>query len=256
MVAHTIERDALMNPRIERPQPVYRQIVAHFRAQIRDGELSDGDRLPTVREIAEEFDVAYTTVAKALRTLKSEGLVATSQHGTTVCFQETGTYTPRDRISSVRRLGRIYPPSEYARIVSAEVVAAPADIADHMGVAEGDPVIRRERVTYHGDTPVTYSVSWMPGGLADEVPELLSTERIPGGTVGLVAERTGRQVDPDSDSYRECAWSASALQADRLGIAEGDPVLWGQNTWPEADGTVLEFGEYYIPKGRWVTVGS
>jgi DNA-binding GntR family transcriptional regulator len=243
-----------VNPRVERPRPPYLQIVEHYRQRIKNGDLADGDRMPTVREIADEADVAFTTAARAMRVLAAEGLVATSTQGTRVAFAETSTFTPRDRLNAMRRSGRIYPPSERADILAAELVPPPPHVAEAMAGEDGPPetVVRRVRVTYHSDRPVTVSTSWMPGDLAGPVPELVSTARIPGGTVGAVFERTGRAVV--RDTYRECARRATHREADLLGVTTGDPVLHGQNTWYDNDGAVLEFGEYVIPEGRWVTV--
>ncbi|MDA8368602.1 MAG: GntR family transcriptional regulator [Nocardiopsaceae bacterium] len=241
-----------MTPRIQRPEPPYLQLVAHYRTLIKDGELKSGTRLPATRELADQWQVSHTTVAKAVTLLRSEGLVETSNQGTTVSFGETNTYTPRDRLRAMKRSGRIYPHSEATRILAAAVVPAPEHVAAAMGIEEGDQVVRRERVTLHGDVPVTHSVTWMPGELVDSVPELATTERIPGGTVGAVRERTGREVT--RDTYRECARRATAEIAAALEVAEGDPVLYGQNTWYEDSGAVLEFGEFTIPEGRWISV--
>lgn len=52
-------------------------IAELFRGAIRTGQLGDGERLPTVRQTARDFDVAQATAAKAYRTLEQEGLVVT-----------------------------------------------------------------------------------------------------------------------------------------------------------------------------------
>lgn len=239
-----------MNPRLDRPQPPYLQIVDKICDQIKSGELPDGSWLPPVREIAAEYGVAFTTAAKAVRRLAAEGLVETSNRGTRVLFGLTSTYTPGERLEAVRRTGRIYPPSDRAQVYSSELVRAPEHVALVMGIQTGGEVVRRERVTFRGDVPVTYSVSWLPGELAGLVPELLSTDRIRGGTIGAVREKTGRQVERDAN--RVCARRATELEAERLGVAAGDPVLYGQNTWYEGNGQVLEFGEYVIPENRWM----
>jgi DNA-binding transcriptional regulator YhcF (GntR family) len=44
---------------------------------IRDGRLSPGRRLPTVRELASETSMAVNTVARAYRELEAAGLVET-----------------------------------------------------------------------------------------------------------------------------------------------------------------------------------
>ncbi|MEV6297734.1 MULTISPECIES: GntR family transcriptional regulator [Actinomycetes] len=244
-----------MTPHLQRPEPVYMQLVAHYRDAITSGDLREGERMPSVREIAEQWQVAYTTAAKAMRQLAADGLVSTSKQGTIVAFLENGTFSPADRLRSVQR-GRVIYPHGASKIISAELTTAPQHVADAMGIEPGDSVVRRERVTKHGDVPVTWSVTWMPGELAEAVPELLDLQPIPGGqgTVGLLKERTGRFPDTNADSYRQCAARATAEIAEHLGIAEGDPVLLGENRWPEKSGAVLEFGEYVIPAGHWVTV--
>lgn len=241
-----------MNPKIQRPEPPYLQLVAHYRTLIKDGNLASGERLPATRVLAQQWQVSHTTVAKAVGLLQAEGLVYTSNQGTTVSFGETSTYTPRDRLRSMKRSGRIYPHSEETRILSAEVVPAPAYVIAAMGLTSGASVVRRERVTLHGNVPVTHSVTWMLSDLAEIVPELSRAERIPGGTVTAVREATGREVA--RDTYRECATRASADIARALEVPEDAPVLYGQNTWYESDGTVLEFGEFTIPEGRWISV--
>jgi DNA-binding GntR family transcriptional regulator len=243
-----------MAPRAERPAPPYQQIAAHYRQAIRDGELSAGDKLPTSTDLATEWGVANTTVAKGLRLLASEGYVSVSNQGVTVTYGQTNTYTPRDRLNAMRRTGRIYPPSDRAAITSAELVPAPEHVADAMGIDSGKPVIRRERLTYHADRAVQHSISWMPGDLAELVPALLSTERIAGGTMGAVREATGREVK--RDTYRHSARLATVGEVAALGLPEGGPhaVLAGDNTWYDAAGAVLEYGESIIPPGLWVTV--
>ena len=52
--------------------------------QITGGELRPGDRLPSIVSLAQQYEVALTTVRKALDTLKADGLVVTSPMGTFV----------------------------------------------------------------------------------------------------------------------------------------------------------------------------
>lgn len=52
-------------------------IAELFRGAIRSGQLGDGERLPTVRQTARDFEVAQATAAKAYRALEQEGLVVT-----------------------------------------------------------------------------------------------------------------------------------------------------------------------------------
>ena len=62
-------------------QQVHDQVVA----AVDDGALSPGDRLPTVRGLAEQLGVSAGTVARAYRALEASDVVATaSRAGTAV----------------------------------------------------------------------------------------------------------------------------------------------------------------------------
>lgn len=54
--------------------PIHEQIVNGVRHAISSGRLKAGDRLPPVRELARQLEVAMNTVARAYRELDSEGL--------------------------------------------------------------------------------------------------------------------------------------------------------------------------------------
>ncbi len=56
--------------------PPYEQIRQQVAEQVADGRLREGDRLPTVRGLADRLGVAPGTVARAYKELESDGLVA------------------------------------------------------------------------------------------------------------------------------------------------------------------------------------
>lgn len=56
-------------------QPIYRQIRDLVAAMILDGVLSEGDPLPSVRQVAAEYRVNHLTVLKAYQQLVDEQLV-------------------------------------------------------------------------------------------------------------------------------------------------------------------------------------
>jgi DNA-binding transcriptional regulator YhcF (GntR family) len=69
------------------PEPPFEQVRAQLAAQIRAGELPPGERLPTVRRLADDLGIAVNTVARAYKELESEGLVATGgRNGTRVAW--------------------------------------------------------------------------------------------------------------------------------------------------------------------------
>jgi len=59
------------------PEPPYKQLRAQVVAGALDGSLPAGTRLPTVRALAEQLDLAPNTVARAYRELETAGVIET-----------------------------------------------------------------------------------------------------------------------------------------------------------------------------------
>jgi GntR family transcriptional regulator len=71
----------------EGPVAPWRQIAQIYRDKIRSGELAPGARLPSIRSISQEYEVATTTAQKVIEALRDEGLVETSPMGTFVAMR-------------------------------------------------------------------------------------------------------------------------------------------------------------------------
>lgn len=84
-------------PRLDRRPglPVYRQIAQRLRGEIERGERAPGERLPTIRALAEELGVHRDTVALAYDDLAREGLVeSTVGRGSFVSASNGGASAP------------------------------------------------------------------------------------------------------------------------------------------------------------------
>jgi DNA-binding transcriptional regulator YhcF (GntR family) len=55
--------------------PPYRQLVEGVRRQIERGALLPGDRIPPVRTLADQLQLAPNTVARAYRSLEDDGYI-------------------------------------------------------------------------------------------------------------------------------------------------------------------------------------
>ncbi|MFC4500474.1 MULTISPECIES: GntR family transcriptional regulator [Streptomyces] len=95
--------------------PPYEQIRAQLAALIRTARLVEGDRLPTVRQLAADLGLAPGTVARAYRELEAAALIRTRRGaGTRVAALPSAphhhdktqlTTLARDFTSSARALG-------------------------------------------------------------------------------------------------------------------------------------------------------
>ena len=59
------------------PVPPYEQVRTQIAAMVATGELGAGQKLPTVRQLAADLDLAANTVARAYRELEVDGLITT-----------------------------------------------------------------------------------------------------------------------------------------------------------------------------------
>jgi DNA-binding transcriptional regulator YhcF (GntR family) len=57
--------------------PPYEQLRSRVAAQVHDGTLPAGAKLPTVRGLATDLGLAANTVAKAYRALEADGVIET-----------------------------------------------------------------------------------------------------------------------------------------------------------------------------------
>ncbi|MGY1501840.1 GntR family transcriptional regulator [Streptomyces sp. QTS52] len=95
--------------------PPYEQIRAQLAALIRTGRLAEGERLPTVRQLAADLDLAPGTVARAYHALEAAELIRTRRGaGTRVAALPSEPHTldagqlttlARDFTSAARALG-------------------------------------------------------------------------------------------------------------------------------------------------------
>ena len=68
-----------MENQFSNDKPIYLQLIDYFKAQIISGELPEGSRLDSVRDLAVKAQVNPNTMQKALSELERMGLVRTER---------------------------------------------------------------------------------------------------------------------------------------------------------------------------------
>src|SRR3954463_10871637 len=93
------------------PIPPYEQVRLAIVAEIRNGGLPPGARLPTVRRLATDLGLAPNTVARAYRELEQDQVIETrGRHGTFVAeatdvTQRQAYAATTEYVERLRRLG-------------------------------------------------------------------------------------------------------------------------------------------------------
>jgi len=85
------------------PVAPYEQLRQQVTAHVLGGGLALGDRLPSIRQLANDLGIAGGTVARAYRELESDGVVTThGRHGTVVAGLPHGPAPPAHLIDAAR----------------------------------------------------------------------------------------------------------------------------------------------------------
>jgi len=129
------------------PDPPYVRIVTEIRRRIHSGELRAGDRVPSARQITQQWGVAIATASKVLAALRQEGLVQAVSGVGTVVTAAAVTTVPRPAAEPRQAAWAGTSPRPGAREVETElsrdrIVATAIAIAD----AEGLPTLSMRRI--------------------------------------------------------------------------------------------------------------
>ena len=148
--------------------PRYRVIADDLARRIRSGEFRPGEALPAQRDLATGYDVTLMTLRQALGTLREAGLVVQQAGRGTFAAPQAPAYrtdTLRSFAEDLREQGH----DVDTRVLSASLRAAPAAVAQVLGVGSGDRALRLERLRLLGGRPAVHQVSWVPQPHADRV---------------------------------------------------------------------------------------
>jgi DNA-binding GntR family transcriptional regulator len=238
-------------PEIQEVLPKYLQIAAHIRGRITRGDLKPGEEVDSERRLAQQWNVARPTAAKALEALRVEGLIE-SRPGSGNFVRSTNMAPhARDRYERARDQGTMYADGETPEFLSAELVPAPQHVLDALQVASETTAVRRVRLLRNaGGQPIELSISWFAPELAERAPRLLELERLRGGTGKYLGEVIGRA--PSYGRDLSAARLATAEERQVLELGDTAAVLEQRRIIFDADDQPLQFDEAVYPPGRWV----
>lgn len=214
------------------PTPAYMQIADALRAAIARGELADGDQLPSIRELVDRYGTAVGTVRQAIDQLKTEGrVIALQGRGVFVRrprrLQRIGT--DRHRITS-RPAGTAPLEAEADRqgfersSVVTEVASVPAsrEVADRLGVSEGESVLVRRYVLSLDGEPAQLASSYFLHALVDGTA-LSEPGAIVGGTHAYLRDELGHALTHAVEDL--IARMPTPQETRDLRLAPGTPVV-------------------------------
>jgi GntR family transcriptional regulator len=225
-------------------EPFYGQVADAIRADIREGRFPPGTQLPTIQELRERFKVSDTTVRAALVQLRSEGL--------TVSYQGRGVFV-REQPASRRKLGTDASWRSIldrwgltdASVITIRREPAPDDVAERLGIPAGTDVLVRDRLLRaEGEPPSLISLSYHPGWIVEQVPDLADPDR--GGMKGMHESLGLRLWFEDVYSSRR----PTDAERKRLELEPGDVVTDERGTTYDQDNRPLYAIHHVAPGHR------
>jgi GntR family transcriptional regulator len=200
--------------RITRTEDVRRRLLA----DVLDGALAPGAKLPNEDQLAERFAVSRATVREAIRGLLETGYLRRRHgHGTFVSHAPVSRHALDATVSytaMIREAG--HEPGE--RVLRRDVREATEEEARRLELAPAAPVTVIERVRLADGRPVILSVDRIPHALLRGVgPEELDA------SLYVILERVGAPVRSATAQLRPVL--ATARAARLLGVPARSPLL-------------------------------
>ena len=81
---------------IDHPEPLFSQLIEQIKQAVQSGQLSPGDPLPSIRQLANDLEMNSKTVAKAYRLLERDSVVQTKGYRGTFIHPDAKTNSTID----------------------------------------------------------------------------------------------------------------------------------------------------------------
>ncbi len=159
---------------------LYTDVASRLRGRITRGIYRAGQRLPSLVDLMQEFQVSAITVRRAVSELVYEGLLRGHQ-GLGIFVKEKPKIHRVLAGDPERSIGDEIAQAGFTprlREAGAGEVSADAEVAQRLGVARGSKVHMHQKVTFADDQPVALHILYMRPKIARQLRRDLSREYI------------------------------------------------------------------------------
>lgn len=105
----------------ESKTPIYQQLRDQIVVGIADGKLLPGEKLPTIRALADESGINMMTVSKAYQILNNEGYIVTDRRKGALVAGNSGKHPPKEE--SLKALRVVISELQLSGLTKDEVLA-------------------------------------------------------------------------------------------------------------------------------------
>ncbi|MDT0158129.1 GntR family transcriptional regulator [Microbacterium sp. ARD32] len=215
------------------PVPLYFQVSRRLEGAIQSGQIPPGARLENEIEIGRRLGLSRPTVRRAIQEVVDKGLLVRRRGIGTQVVQ--GQVTRQVELTSLYEDLRSTKHEPTTHVLAHDLRPATEEIAQHLGVAVGSPVLYLRRLRSTDGIPVAVMENYLPEPLSDISRELLEEQ-------GLYGILRSRGVTIRVATQRIGARSEHGDEAGLLDVPPGSPLLTMQRTAYDAAGSAVEFG--------------
>jgi GntR family transcriptional regulator len=225
--------------------PMYFQIQTQLLQMIQSGRLRAGDPLPSEEELSRIYGVSRMTSRQALQALKSQGFVSRHKgQGSFVCQPRVEKDVTHlcGFTAEMRALGI----KATSRVLDAETIQAPAELASQLGIAVNASIFRLRRLRLADDLPMAIEEIRLPYERFPGVEKLdfshLSLYQTMRTRYGIRVSRADEIVEARSATQREAALLGIQPRASLLVISR---TLWSSDGLPVETAHSVYRGDRY-----------
>jgi len=220
--------------------PLHARIKDALRSCILEGSYAPLSQLPSESELGASFGVSRITVRQALAHLQREGLIYT--------LQGKGSFVSRPKafqnVSSLMGFAESMSAMGYEvvnQLLDLRFVAAEAQVAERLQLAEGAEVTEIRRVRLLNRAPVSLEVTYVPASLGRKLAQADLVTR----DIFLIIENEGG-LPLGHAELKIDATLADAELAAALHTSEGAPVMRIERLTHDTHGRPIDFEFLYF----------
>lgn len=215
------------------PVPLYFQVSNRIEKAIFDETLQPGARLENEISLANRLGLSRPTIRRAIQELVDKGLL--------VRRRGIGTQVVHGKVTRSVELTSLYEDLERAgkkpltKVLFTEIGKATSEIAEHLGVKLGAPVLHIRRLRLSDGVPISILENYLPEEFTDLDLGLLSRH----GLYQLLSAR-GSKIRIAKQSIG--ARPSTSDEGELLNVSKGVPLLTMERTAFDQSGRAVEWG--------------
>ncbi|MFH4854248.1 UTRA domain-containing protein [Vibrio diabolicus] len=226
------------------------KIRSRLKQQILSGIMSEGQKLPSERELSELFSTTRITIKDALVSLETEGLIYREERRGWYVSPERICYNPLSR-SHFHQMIREQHRIAETKLLNVRSEMAAGEYAKSLEVERMTPIYVIERLRFIDGRAVLFVENILKAALFEGI----LSENLTMSLTGIYREKYGYETK--RSRFDVIPTSAPAHVAKALNLAEGQPVLKIRRVNYKQDGKLMdcEF-EYWRPDAVMIRIDS